>query len=304
MCYNSIVELPFKTRCKVNYIMKKLSDAITVTGIVNLHFFEFKKDFSTKNEKHPFYELLFVNKGKIHVSSDDYTGVVSKNEMIIHRANTLHSLSCESDSEPSVIIIGFGCNSSAINCFSKAPLILGESKIKKLAEIVKEGRNVFAPPYNVPVYDMKKKRNQLFASEQMLKILLEYFLIKLIREHDFNEKAEDGNESPLLINEIITYVNDNFLERITIDELAFLFKTNRATICKEFKLNTGKTVVEFINDKKFDIAKTKILSSSYTFTKIAEELNFESIHYFTRFFKKMSGMTPKEFRGKEKFANK
>ena len=43
-------------------------------------------------------------------------------------------------------------------------------------------------------------------------------------------------------------------------------------------------------------AKRKILSSDATFTKIAEEMNFESIHYFTRFFKKMSGMTPKEFR--------
>ena len=81
------------------------------------------------------------------------------------------------------------------------------------------------PPYNVPVYDMKKKRHQLFASEQMLKILLEYFLIRLIREYNFNINAEEGAEAPLLINEIIAYVTDNYLERITIDELAFIFKT-------------------------------------------------------------------------------
>ena len=54
--------------------------------------------------------------------------------------------------------------------------------------------------------------------------------------------------------------------------------------------------MEFVNAKKFEAAKYKILNSSETFTKIAEELNFESIHYFTRFFKKMSGMTPKDFR--------
>ena len=40
------------------------------------------------------------------------------------------------------------------------PLLLGDSNVKKLAEIVKEGRNVFMPPYNVPVYDMKKKKQR------------------------------------------------------------------------------------------------------------------------------------------------
>ncbi len=284
----------------MEYIMKKLNGALNITGIVNLHFFEFRRDFSTRNEKHPFYELLFVNTGKIHVVSEDYTGNVEKNQMLIHRQNTLHSLSCTSGSEPSVIIIGFGCDSDRINAFSSAPVSLSESNIKKLAEIVKEGRNVFTPPYNIPVYDMKKKKNQLFASEQMLKLLLEYFLIKLIREHKFNENAEEGTESPLRINEIIAYVSDNFLEKITIDELAFIFKTNRATLCKEFKRTTGKTLIEYINEKKFELAKSKIMSSERTFTVIAEELNFESIHYFTRFFKKMSGMTPKEFRNSSK----
>ena len=91
-------------------------------------------------------------------------------------------------------------------------------------------------------------------------------------------------------------MNDNYLEKITIDELAFLFKTNRATLCKQFKEATGSTLVEFINEKKFEAAKHKILNTGDTFTKIATDLNFESIHYFTRFFKKMSGCSPKEFR--------
>ena len=56
------------------------------------------------------------------------------------------------------------------------------------------------------------------------------------------------------------------------------------------------TVVEYINEKKFELAKKRILTSDATFTEISSELNFESIHYFTRFFKKMSGVPPKDFR--------
>ena len=281
----------------MEYVTKRLNDAISITGIVNLHLFEFQKDFSTIDETHPFYELVFVNSGTLSIKSESYTGNLEANEMIIHRCNERHSLSCSSDNSCVVIIIGFECNSKKIDAFSKVPLHLGDSNIKKLAEIVKEGRNVFMPPYNVPVYDMKKKQHQMFASEQMLKILLEYFLIRLIREYNFNiNSSDDSPELPLLINEIIAYVSDNYLEKITIDELAFLFKTNRATLCRDFKKNTGKTLIEFINTKKFEGAKYMILNTRSTFTKIAESLNFESIHYFTRFFKKMSGMTPKEYR--------
>lgn len=280
----------------MEYVIKKLNNAINVTGIVNLHFFEFGNDFMTVEERHPFYELVFVNSGKLFIESEDYTGYLAKNQMIIHRENSGHALKCTSENAPTVIIIGFGCDSRLIDKFSREPFELSDSMIKKLAEIVKEGRNVFMPPYNIPVYDMKKKRNQLFGSEQMLRLMLEYFLVKLIREYRFNENADETGEATAEISEIIKYVSDNYLEKITIDELAFLFKTNRATLCKKFKAATGKTLIEFINGRKLESAKKKILTSQDTFTRIADELNFESIHYFTRFFKKMTGESPKEFR--------
>ena len=280
----------------MKYVSKKLSESISVTGIVNLHFFEFDNDFTTEGERHPFYELVFVNSGRLYISSEDYTGWLTSDQMLIHRADTVHSLSCRAGNEPTVIIIGFECSSGEIDLFSKTPTDLDDAEVKKLAEIVKEGRNVFLPPYNTPVYDMKKRREQPFGSEQVLRLLLEYFLIQLIRKYRYDESGDEIIETPSMMGEIIKYVSDNYLEKMTIDELAFLFRTNRATLCREFKRTTGKTLVEFINDKKFERAKRKILSSDATFTKIAEEMNFESIHYFTRFFKKMSGMTPKEFR--------
>ena len=280
----------------MEYVTKRLSDSVSVTGIVNLHFFKFQKDFSSKDEKHPFYELVFANSGALQINSEDYSGKLSKNEMLIHRCNTTHSLCCHGEGSPEVIIIGFECSSDKIDEFSHTPVHLSDSEVRKLAEIVKEGRNVFMPPYDEPVYNMKKKRRQRFGAEQMLRLLLEYFLIRIIRKYTLSEKTDELTESPSFIGEVVGYMNDNFLEKITIDELAFLFKTNRATLCHQFKEATGMTLIEFINKKKFESAKQKIISTNDTFTKIAEELNFDSIHYFTRFFKKMAGCTPKEFR--------
>ncbi|MBE6595149.1 MAG: helix-turn-helix transcriptional regulator [Ruminococcaceae bacterium] len=195
-----------------------------------------------------------------------------------------------------MIIIGFEANSTILDEFAKTPLTLSDNLIKKLAEIIKEGRNVFLPPFNIPVYDMKKRKKQSFGAEQLLKLLLEYFFITLIRENRFHEQSEETGKHLSAIHEVIDYVNANCLERITIDELAFLFRTNRSTLCREFKHATGCSVVEFINEKKAAIARKKVLETDEAFTKIAEEMKFESIHYFTRFFKKMTGMTPSAYR--------
>ncbi len=278
--------------------MKALKDNLSVTKIANLHFFEFEKNFSTRNDKHSFYELVYVSSGTMRVSSENYDGKLHKHQMIIHKPNETHSLSCTSGSAPTVIIIGFECYSPELETFSTRPFTLNENSIKTLAEIVKEGRNVFSPPFNKPTFDMKKNQSPLFASEQLLKNLLEYFLIKLIREYKFYEKQEidDKQNYNISIGEIVQYVDDNFLEKITIDELAFIFRTNRATLCKEFKNKTGKTLLEYINEQKIKLAKKVIASSQKTFTEIAYQLNFESIHYFTRFFKKQTGLSPKEFR--------
>ncbi|MBQ8427441.1 MAG: helix-turn-helix transcriptional regulator [Clostridia bacterium] len=281
----------------MEFVTKKLSDTISIQGVVNVHFFEFTKDYYTKNDKHPFYEIVYVSSGKLTIQSEDFNGELEKNKLIIHRENENHALTCDNDSTPTVIIIGFTCTGSGIEKFSKTPITLTDADVKKLAEIIKEARNVFAPPYDVPVYDMKKKRNAPYGAEQMLKILLEYFLIGLMRKSTDGKFLEESNTVERLnVSEIIDYINDNFLEKITLDELAFIFRTNRSTLCKEFKSFTKMTITEYINDKKLRFAKNKILKTSKTFTEIAEELNFESIHYFTRFFKKMTGLSPKEFR--------
>lgn len=281
----------------MEFVLKNLKSKISVTGIANVHFFEFSENFYTENDKHPFYELIFVSSGKLNINSDDYVGALKKNSLIIHKPNESHSLTCPEKTAPTVIIIGFTCEGGEFDRLSKSPVLLSDLEIKKLAEIVKEGRNVFAPPYDQPVFDMKKKKNPPFGAEQMLKILLEYFLIGLSRRFlDYVETAETEFSETLSVNEIIAYIDDNYKEKITIDELAFIFRTNRSSLCKLFKLNTGKTIIEYVNNKKLESAKRKILSTDKTLTEIAEELNFESIHYFTRFFKKMTGLSPKEYR--------
>ena len=282
----------------MEFVLKDLKNEITVSRIAFVHFFEFERGFYTENDRHPFCELVFVSAGELFVTSEDYSGRLSKNEMILHRAGEMHSLSCSPDNAPTIIVLGFEAESEALSPFSHTPVLLRESGVRLLAETVKEARQVFAPPYDKPTFNMKKRRDRAFGSEQLLRLLIEQLLIHLVREYRpslLSGESKEKHAAPA-IREIIDYVDGNFLERITIAELAFLFKTNRATLCRDFKRETGQTLVSYINEKKLALAKARIRESDETFTAISRELHFESVHYFTRFFKQHTGLTPKEFR--------
>ncbi len=276
--------------------LKTLTPTLTVERIANLHLFTFEENHMTEHNHHPFYELVFVADGEMNVTSDGFSGVLQKNQMLIHRPDEVHFLTCPPHISPTVIIIGFSCTGYALDAFSDHAVTLDEHETGILAQIVKEGRNVFAPPYDVPTYDMKKKEQIPFGSEQLLRVYLECFLIELVRVFGQQTAKEPMPVGSFAVGEAIKYINENFLEKTSIDELAFLFRTNRATFCKEFKAVTGKTLLGYIADKKIALAKERLLGTDKTVTHIADELKFDTVHYFAKFFKKHTGLTPGEYR--------
>jgi hypothetical protein len=143
----------------VEFVLKRLESVVNVSRIANVHFFEFESSYFTKNDRHPFCELVFVSRGELEVRSEDYTGKLTKSEMILHRAGEEHSLSCRRDTAPTVIVLGFESDAPALDPLSRMPLLLNERSVRLLAEIVKVARQVFAPPYDKPTFNMKKRKN-------------------------------------------------------------------------------------------------------------------------------------------------
>lgn len=281
----------------MEFKLKPFKIQLTVSRIANIHYFEFTHNYNTKGDRHAFCELVYVDSGALHIRADNFRGALTENQMILHGANETHSLACPDDSAPNVIIIGFECESDALTPFSRRAVTLSEPLKRLLAEIIREGRAVFLPPYDKPnVTDMKKRENYPFGADQMIKLLLETFLIKLVREESaaapIYEEAPGGDA---LARGIVEYVRRNFTEKISLGELAFLFGTNRTTLCRTFRAATGQTLVEYVNGLKIREAKRLMRAGGMTFTEIAETLRFDSIHYFSRVFKKTENMTPSEY---------
>ena len=158
----------------MEFILKPFQTEIEIKRLANIHYFEFTPSYHTTGDSHPFCELLYVDSGSVQIVSENYTGVLEQNEMIIHGANQKHALACRETEAPNVIIIGFECESTAIERLTFSPLKLPNDLQKMLAEIIKEARAVYAPPYNVPnLKDMKKREEYAFGADQLIRDYLQ-----------------------------------------------------------------------------------------------------------------------------------
>lgn len=297
----------------MDFVLKGFKKEITVSKLANIHYFEFTPSFHTTDDSHGFPELVYVENGEIDISSDYYTGKLGRGEVIIHTSGETHSLTCESEIAPNIIIIGFECTSPRLESLAHSPLKLTDELTRMLAEIVKEARTVYLPPYDIPnTKDMKKRKGFTYGADQLVKNYLQIFLIKALRLRDAT--VPDGAALPRnarenvnlqRLEEVRRYLDENFKERVGVEELCFLFNTNKTTLSREFKEIYGKTLIDYVNHRRIEYTKETLITGETTLTRIAEDLNMSSVHYLTTLFKKHVGVSPTEYiKGGSKKSNK
>ena len=85
-------------------------------------------------------------------------------------------------------------------------------------------------------------------------------------------------------------------EQFTIEWLSREYSTNRTTLMADFKRVTGKTINEFVLDKRIDLSKQILAFTNISIEELALKCGFSSQSYFTRAFKKKTGLSPMQFR--------
>ena len=202
-----------------------------------------------------------MDSGFVRVDAESYTGVVNESQLIIHKADEIHSLTCPDDEASNVIIIGFECLCDELDVFSKKPATLNDAEKRLLTEIILEGRSVFLPPYDVPNQkDMKKRSDYPFGADQMIKIKMENLLIELVRGIGSCEEHSTGEISYEKVQEIVRYINEN-LEKINIpNSVISIEKSNFPIGEKYFKalIEDLKKAKKYILMEYFILAKGKL----------------------------------------------
>ena len=286
----------------MNYVGRIPKQELKISKIFSIHYFEYVKDFSYAGEKHNFWEFVYVDKGAINAIAEDKDHNLIKGDIIFHKPNEFHRLRANGRIAPNLIIMSFSCKNPAMQWFNDKILRIGNEEKNLLARILHEAGNAFSSPLNDPwLLSLKRKEKQIFATEQLIKLYLEQLLIGLVRREMHigvsNEPASPLKEKTRkdAFDKVVDYFENNLIDM-----------QNLATVCRAtgfsctyienvFKEKTGKSVMEYYKITKLEKAKELIREGDYTFTQISTALNYSSLHYFSKIFKKYLGMTPTEY---------
>lgn len=98
----------------------------------------------------------------------------------------------------------------------------------------------------------------------------------------------------------INCIDENLHKKITTAKLAEIAKCNRSYLCIIFKDQIGKSINNYITEKRLDVAKNMLLTEEFSISDIAFTLAFPSQSYFCKVFKNYTARTPREFISFEK----
>lgn len=145
-----------------------------------------------------------------------------------------------------------------------------------------------------------EEKNEFFEL-QLKSYLFELFYI-LFKEcfeiHDCSTKIKDDTTND--IKAILEYIKINYMNPISIKDLANVVNFSEHYFMRFFKKYMGMTCVDYINEYRLKIATNLLQTTDMTIMEIALKVGVNNISYFNRIFKKKFNLTPKEYRKKLK----
>jgi AraC-like DNA-binding protein len=98
------------------------------------------------------------------------------------------------------------------------------------------------------------------------------------------------------VNTVMEYLNKNFHNDVSLNEISKLIAMSEVAFSRFFKLRTGKTFVDTLNEVRLGHASRMLIDTTQSVNEIAYRCGFNNMSNFNRIFKKKKNCTPKEFR--------
>ena len=285
---------------KATYIKTRIRSVIEISRIVTVHYYEFDRNFVFCGESHDFWEMVYVDKGKVEIKRDDEYITLSQGEIVFHAPDEFHSIRAL-DSSPNFFVISFVCNSPAMQYFERYKTLLGKSLRPFIASVINESENAYDIPKNNPnLKKLVRKESCPVGAEQLIKTYMEQLLIFLVR--DITKRGESdifpSKESMEnhLVSEIKAYLSSSTESLVRVDDICRKFGYSKSYLSRLFREMSGRTLAGYAADLKIERAKRLIRDGNLNFTQISELLAFDNPQYFSRVFKRITGMSPSEFK--------
>lgn len=252
----------------------------------------------TYEHYHNFCEIFYLKTGSCVYTVNNNLHHLSAGELFIVNAGDTHATHYEGLTPCERIVIYFDLNTLPEFFFKRHPILTDEFSHSGKVVLVKKGKlkvehllEQMLEENNIPdeySYDFLMlqtmslllciQRNGIFVYEQMKPIS------DLSIGHD--------------IEEVLRYIAQNFSMPITLEDVAGRINLSPTYLSRKFKKTTGLTFIEYVNFIRIRQACQMLITTDDNITKIAVNCGFNSSNYFKDCFRRIIGISPRDFRNR------
>lgn len=261
--------------------------------------FDKNRDFkvSYPHRHDDFYEILYITHGTGHYTIDFVKHPIRPDTIFFLSPGQIHELEVSDDIKGYIFLF-----TSAFYHFNKtnpyklfelpffysfadetAPLILNETPQKNY--VIELFKNAIA-----------ENEHTLPDKDEAVRALLDLLLIQCKRWYPTQAIDEKTHKSKILVKRFKQLIEEKCQENLSIKEYAQLLNLTPNHISETVKFVTGRTATDLINDRMIMEIKRMLLHTQLSVSEIAYALNFSDQSYFSKYFKKLTGMSPGQFK--------
>lgn len=237
---------------------------------------------------HPEYELTFITEGKGERMVGNVCQSFEEGDLVLLGKSVPHTWA--SQEKGSAIVIQFS------EALVQSLAHWQESKALKTL-LSKAEKGLFFPKSEAIATQMQT----LLGLEGLKKILALFHLLDDLAylPAETISPASDfiwSNKTETRINIVCQFIQNNYHQKIDLQQIASLVHLSESAFCKFFKKATQRTFSEYVNFVRIQAVCKSLSETDKTVAEIAYENGFENVAYFNRVFRQVKQCSPKQFR--------
>ncbi|MBV5348221.1 helix-turn-helix domain-containing protein [bacterium] len=260
--------------------------------------FDANRHFSVKYpHRHDFFEVLYLLKGSGYHVIDANKYEIKPPCVFFMSPGQAHKLELSNDIEGFIFIFTsdfYLLNRSNQNSLIEFPffysihqdnpplLLENESDIRFLENLFRQSIAEISRP------------GDYFL--EMLRSILDLILTTCAARYQVNENMLNKGKGQILVKRFFHLVEENHQKNLSLSDYSGMIGVTPNHLTQTVKLLTGKTSSQIIKAKQLLEIKRLLVHTNLSVSEIANQLNFEDQSYFTKFFKRETGITPIQYR--------
>ena len=273
----------------MNYVSSAFPDTLSVKGIFTVHQYSFSGRVRAGGEAHDFPELIYVIRGKHSLSLDSRPYELSAGQLMIYEPGAYHEMRGLSEAE--VYIISFELSGGSLAEIYNRVVTLTPSQKRTFISIMDGALACFTKRgAGSAVRGMITKDGTSEYELLRIRAQLEFFLI------DLHGKRAKKSTSDTDFDRVTGFLSEHLSENLSLSDIADGTGMSVSKLKMLARAKCGGGIINYFIEMKIEEAKRKIRAGELNFTEIADSLGFSSLHYFSRLFKRVVGLTPSEYK--------